>query len=78
MYFIESLLPGMPEVERPMPTGLVTLRIDRKTGEPVSSGGDAGDTEMEVFRKALAPSSVVVGGATRPRRQERTSGESLF
>jgi penicillin-binding protein 1A len=77
MYFFEELLPDLPEIERPVPDGLVTMRIDRKTGEPVSGGEN---TEFEVFRKGTASSGVATGGTGASRRPPRAtaSGESLF
>ena len=38
MYFFEEVLEEMPEVERAMPAGLVSVRIDRKTGRRSAIG----------------------------------------
>ena len=80
MYFFEELLPDLPEVERPRPAGLVAVRIDRKSGEPVPGGQTGGNTEIEIFREGRAPGSVANEGEEAPSRPARATApaESLF
>jgi len=53
MNFMDAALDGVPETERSRPDGLVTVRIDPRSGERVS--GDADDGLFETFREDNLP-----------------------
>lgn len=53
MNFMDAALKGVPETERSRPDGLVTVRIDPRSGERVS--GDADDGLFETFREDNLP-----------------------
>ncbi len=76
MYFFEELLADIPETEDPVPPGIVRMRVDTRSGEPVAGGG-AG-TEWEYFRRDFVPTpgrrATPGGGQTVPAG----GGDPLF
>ncbi len=63
--FMEVALAGRPEVEEPLPPGLVTVRIDPRTGLRASPGQS--DAIFELFRHTQLPAeapSVTTNSAT--------------
>ena len=51
--FMGSALQGVPEWDPPRPPGIVTVRIDPKTGQAV--GAEKHDAILEMFREEYAP-----------------------
>ena len=54
--FMQTALDGMPDRDLPRPDGLVTLKINPKTGKLARQSDE--DAIFETFRKELAPKSV--------------------
>jgi len=80
MYFMEDVLKGVPEDTLPVPEGIVTARINPRTGLRVDEAAPSGNSVVEVFRQGQLPDSSGSGsegdatvGETAP-----ASGGSLF
>ena len=79
--FMRSYLEGTPERSMAQPTGLVTVRIDPKTGKQASPGQS--DAIFEVFRvenvpkEAVAPPSVNLESGIK-EQDEAPAPEALF
>jgi penicillin-binding protein 1A len=69
--YMRSALSGMPENLEPQPDGMVTVKIDSKTGK--RAGRDTVNSRFEIFRAASAPKELVVSGA---RDNSSSSGQS--
>lgn len=78
---MRSYLEGTPERSMAQPTGLVTVRIDPKTGKQASPGQS--DAIFEVFRvenvpkEAVAPPSVNLESGIK-EQDEAPAPEALF
>jgi penicillin-binding protein 1A len=68
--FMQAALANTPELIRPQPDGIVTLRIDEKTGLRAKPG--QADTLFEFFRKEDVPN----GQTTSRERNEESSTET--
>ncbi len=66
--YMREALQDSPEQERPMPPGIVTVRIDPQTGQPASPG--QGNAIFEYFKRETAPSS---SGRRSGRRESDSS-----
>ncbi len=64
--FARIALDGVPEQTLEVPEGIVTARIDRKTGLRVADGSGRKGTVMEIFREGSLPGEIgaAVGGAS--------------
>lgn len=61
MDFMRVALDGMPEEEPQMPAGIVTVRIDARTGVPTSSSGS--NSMYEIFRAENVPTATAGSGS---------------
>jgi penicillin-binding protein 1A len=64
MYLMEDILQGVPEGEPPVPAGIVTARIDPRTGLRVTDGASANDSVVEVFRAGQLPAASAPSGGS--------------
>jgi penicillin-binding protein 1A len=78
MHFKREALKGVPEHRRPMPDGLVTLRISPDTG--VLASGENRDAVLETFMSDHLPagSGPPDEGAPNANTEQTTAGEPLF
>jgi penicillin-binding protein 1A len=77
IYFMREALQGVPEERRPMPDGLVTLRISPDTGKLASAENP--DAILETFMvNHLPAASSAAGGPAQPGQTHTTAGDSLF
>lgn len=87
MDYMRVALDGVPEQTWDLPEGIVTVRIDPKTGKRAPSGSR--NAEFEVFRKGNEPAAMeeaVIspfatadsGAAPKPRGVEQTLTQELF
>ena len=79
IHFMREALKGVPEFKRPMPEGLVTLRISPDTG--MLASGENPDAILEVFMTDHLPGGSVPGdegSATGPQPGEAAGGEPIF
>ena len=77
--FMREALKGVPELRRPMPDGLVTLRISPDTG--MLASGDNPDAILETFMTDRLPGGSVDGLEGGPGDQEKgepAGGEPIF
>ncbi len=75
IHFMREALKGVPEQPRPMPDGLVTLRISPETGALVSDENP--DGMPEVFMADHLPQTAA-GARCQKRGRPQSSGEPLF
>jgi penicillin-binding protein 1A len=77
MGFARSALDGVPEQDLVVPEGIVSARIDRRTGLRVADSASREGTMVEVFREELLPQ---VGGGSNSTYSRSGDGskESLF
>ena len=78
IHFMREALKGVPEYRRPMPDGVVPLRISRDTGQLVSAENPDGMTEL--FMSDHLPSVASDGPSTKPAvdGQPANSTETIF
>jgi penicillin-binding protein 1A len=77
IYFMREALKGVPEERRPMPDGLVTLRISPDTGMLASAENP--DAILETFMMNHLPAAGAPGTVpAREGREQAQSGDSLF
>lgn len=76
VYFMREALKGVPEERRPMPDGLVTLRISPVTGKLVSAENPGGI--LETFMVDHLPAGSGTAGDTEPGQDQTAAGDSLF
>ncbi|HUN73180.1 MAG TPA: penicillin-binding protein 1A [Steroidobacteraceae bacterium] len=77
IYFMREALKGVPEERRPMPDGLVTLRISPDTGMLASAENP--DAILETFMVNHLPGAGAPGSSPAQQgKQQAQSGDSLF
>jgi penicillin-binding protein 1A len=78
IHFMREALKGVPEYRRPMPDGVVPLRISRDTGQLVSAENPDGMTEL--FMSDHLPSVASENPSTKSPvdGQPATSTETIF
>ena len=76
IHFMREALKGVPDQRRPMPDGVVTLRISRETGALVSNENP--DSMMEVFESDHLPSSTEASTAAPNGDGTAASAEPIF
>lgn len=76
VYFMREALRGVPEERRPMPDGLVTLRISPVTGKLVSAENPGGI--LETFMVDHLPAGSGTARDTEPGQDQTAAGDSLF
>jgi penicillin-binding protein 1A len=76
MHFMRYALQGVPQAQRPMPSGIVTLRVSPQTGALVSDENP--DGIPEVFMANHLPAATPGPGATAPGTQTQTGADSIF
>jgi penicillin-binding protein 1A len=74
MHFMREALKGVPQVHRPMPDGLVTLRIQPDTG--MLASGENPDAILETFMTDHLPTGTVPGGVEGGNPNNTTAGDS--
>ena len=77
MHFMRYALDGVPQRQRPMPTGIVTLRVSAQTGALVSDENPDGISE--VFMANHLPTAAPPGSAPpAPGTQTQSGADSIF
>jgi len=76
IYFMREALKGVPQERRPMPDGLVTLRISPDTG--LLASAENPDAILETFMVNHLPAAGAPGTVTPPAKEQTASGDSLF
>ena len=76
MHFMRYALQGVPQWQRPMPSGIVTLRVSPQTGVLVSDENP--DGIPEVFMANHLPAATPGPGATAQGTQTQTGADSIF
>jgi penicillin-binding protein 1A len=76
MHFMRYALQGVPQWQRPMPPGIVTLRVSPQTGTLVSDENP--DGIPEVFMANHLPAATPGPGAAAPGTQTQTGADSIF
>jgi penicillin-binding protein 1A len=78
IYFMREALKGVPQQKRPMPDGLVTLRVASDTGMIASAENP--DAILETFMVDHLPSAGVVAGdgTQQPSSDQPATSEPLF
>jgi penicillin-binding protein 1A len=76
MHFMRYALQGVPQWQRPMPSGIVTLRVSPQTGGLVSDENP--DGIPEVFMANHLPTVTPGPGATAPGTQTQTGADTIF
>jgi penicillin-binding protein 1A len=76
MHFMRYALQGVPQSQRPMPPGIVTLRISPQTGALVSDENPEGIPE--VFMASHLPAATPGPGATAQGTQAQSGADSIF
>ena len=79
VYFMREALKGVPQRRRPMPDGLITLRVAADTGLLVSAENP--NSVLETFMTNHLPAGGTVaadGTTTQTSEQQTQSGDSLF
>ncbi|MGB6449429.1 MAG: PBP1A family penicillin-binding protein, partial [Steroidobacteraceae bacterium] len=76
VYFMHDALQGVPETRRPMPDGLVTLRISPVTGKLVSA--ESANGMLETFMVNHLPAGGDATEDTRSGQGQSPAGNSLF
>ncbi len=74
--FMKTALKDKPEQHLPRPDGLVTLKINAKTGK-LAQQGDT-DTLFEIFRREYAPKSTSTNEPPHEQIEESFSPKDLF
>jgi penicillin-binding protein 1A len=76
IHFMRYALQGVPQWQRPTPTGIVTLRVSAQTGALVSD--ESPDGIAEVFMANHLPTAAPGASAATPGRQTQSSADSIF
>jgi penicillin-binding protein 1A len=77
IYFMREALKGVPQVRRPMPDGLITMRVASDTGMIASAENP--DAILETFMVDHLPTGGVLGSdAPPPPTEQAATTESLF
>ncbi len=76
IHFMREALKGVPEHRRPMPDGVVSLRISRDSGALVST--ENADSMMEVFMSDHLPAASERGSTTPAGDGPAASSEPIF
>ncbi|MGH8179808.1 MAG: penicillin-binding protein 1A [Steroidobacteraceae bacterium] len=76
LHFMRYALDGVPQWQRPMPPGIVTLRISPQSGALVSDENP--DGIPEVFMASHLPTAAPGGASTAPGNQSQTGADSIF
>jgi penicillin-binding protein 1A len=78
MHFMREALKGVPQQRRPLPKGLVALRISPETGTIASP--DTPDTVFEYFMTDRLPAGAVTGegGVVTSAPEDSSSSEPIF
>ncbi|MGH8199812.1 MAG: penicillin-binding protein 1A [Steroidobacteraceae bacterium] len=76
IHFMRYALQGVPQWQRPTPTGIVTLRVSAQTGALVSDESPDGITE--VFMANHLPTAAPGANPAAPGTQTQSSADSIF
>jgi penicillin-binding protein 1A len=76
IHFMRYALQGVTQWQRPMPPGIVTLRVSPQTGTLVSDENP--DGIPEVFMANHLPTAAPGPGSTTPGTQTQSGAESIF
>jgi penicillin-binding protein 1A len=78
MLFMREAMKGVPQEHRPMPEGLISLRVSADSGTPVSA--DHPDGVFEYFMADRLPDGVMAGedGPTAAGVEDSSSSEPIF
>ncbi|MGH8181662.1 MAG: peptidase, partial [Steroidobacteraceae bacterium] len=76
LHFMRYALDGVPQWQRPMPPGIVTLRISPQSGALVSDENP--DGIPEVFMASHLPTAAPGGASTAQGTQTQTGADSIF
>jgi penicillin-binding protein 1A len=77
MHFMRYALEGVPQWQRPMPPGIVTLRVSPQTGALVSD--ESPDSIAEVFMANHLPTAAPAGASpTAQGTQTQSGADSIF
>ena len=76
IHFMRYALQGVPQWQRPMPPGIVTLRVSPQTGALVSD--ESPDGIPEVFMANHLPTAAPGAGSTAQGTQAQSGAESIF
>jgi len=76
MDYMQAALAGVPEKYYPQPDGLVTVRIDEKTGLRAKPGQT--DTLFEIFRSEEAPPEITNKSAPANNKSQEPIPEDMF
>ena len=67
---------GVPETFPPLPAGIVSVRINRETGQPTTAADP--DAMFELFPADRAPQRVPGQNDRRRTQEQKPSEEDLF
>ena len=76
IHFMRYALAGVPQWQRPMPPGIVTLRISPQTGALVSD--ESPDGISEIFMANHLPAATPGAAATPQGAQSQSGADSIF
>jgi len=76
IHFMRYALAGVPQWQRPMPSGIVTLRISPQTGALVSD--ESPDGISEIFMANHLPAATPGAAATPRGAQSQSGADSIF
>ena len=76
IHFMREALKGVPDKRRPMPDGLVQLRVSARTGALV--GAENPDGIMETFMADHLPAGEEAGSVAQGAEGGAQSGEPIF
>ena len=76
MHFMRYALAGVPQWQRPMPSGVVTLRVSPQSGALVSDENPDGISE--VFMANHLPTAAPGPGSPAPGAQAQSGADSIF
>ncbi len=76
LHFMRYALAGVPQWQRPMPPGIVTLRVSPQTGALVSDENQ--DGIPEVFMANHLPTAASAAGSTAQGTQAQPGADSIF
>ena len=76
IHFMRYALQGVPQWQRPTPTGIVTLRVSAQTGALVSDENP--DGIAEVFMANHLPTAAPGASPATPGTQTQSSADSIF
>jgi len=76
LHFMRYALAGVPQWQRPMPPGIVTLRVSPQTGALVSDENP--DGIPEVFMATHLPTAASAAGSTAQGTQTQPGADSIF